>query len=245
MKNLFFGVLCVFFLIGCNDESDVVLITDRFDYVAEFEQRGLSVNVFRTAPVKNQFEGTALETNNKVLALKYVEAINHMATGTVYLDIPEGYDAVFKALNKYTGRKFYCKSYSGRGVPEGCILSYSAYDLLDSIAPVSRSEWVQSQPEAQILPSAVIGYTVYISDPGKLKLSAKLAAAHRDKLSISAYPILRGARFVGDLEYYCERYYARCESFDGYHIVRLKGVPENDAEMGALIVGWMDGLIRE
>lgn len=173
-------VVClVVFVVGCNDETDVAIIAGEFSLAAEFQERGLNVTVFEMDEVQKATASSAGPDN--VLAVRYAQAINSMAAGTVILNYGGGYEDVVASLRKYSGRKIYCAGakYWNVEIPEGCIETRSIFSALSDVAPVSLDDWknnVRNTP----LPRASHFYVVFVTSPEKLDNGAELIARTRE-----------------------------------------------------------------
>lgn len=178
MKKMF--LFAAFTLLaGCNDKTDVVVVTGNFKHTAQFEERGLTMTVIHLDDVVDALNENDLPTTRKQVAQKHMLSINNMAAGTVILNFGGGYEAAVAALTTYEGRKIYCAGIDFWGVsaPEGCIPIGSIYNKLNKIAPVSLKEWQASQsepgsppePEEVVVPRVWIhDYYVIVTDESKL-----------------------------------------------------------------------------
>ena len=178
MKKVFL-LAVVTLLAGCNDKTDVVVVTGKFKHTAQFEERGLTMTVIHLDDVVDALNESDLPTTRKKVARQHMSSINNMAAGTVILNFGGGYEAAVAALNTYEGRKIYCAGIDFWGVtaPDGSIPIGSIYNKLNKIAPVSLEEWQASksdpatppEPEELVVPRVWIhDYYVIVTDESKL-----------------------------------------------------------------------------
>lgn len=172
-----FIAVSLLLLAGCNEVTNVAVITNFFSHSPEFEARGLRLSVFRMSEVIDTMQDDyGIEVGPPGLVPDYVKAVNKLPTGTVVLHYPGGYQAAYDALSKHPGRKIYCSTQYGE-IPDGCIPIGLMWDFLNTIAPISSAEYQAAQaPQERYFVNAIVG-------PGHALLSPDTQAIANTQLS--------------------------------------------------------------
>lgn len=218
MKKVLVAIFAVF-LVACNEETDVAIVTGKFKHTAQFQERGLNVAVFEMDEVQ---EATAfLERPDNALALKYTDAINRMAAGTVILNFGGGYEGVVASLRKYSGRTIYCAGaeYWDVEIPEGCTEISSVYSKLDTIAPISLENWKNGTREIPV-PQTLHGFVVFVTSKDKLDNGDELVARQPTNILVVDATKLPEETLLA----YCSEALFYCVHRDGW----VFGVLENE-----------------